>query len=151
MPPEYRARIEAGRPQLYAIARERGGVEMNPGPMSQDSRRALRGAKYAESVGRGEAYHDAVLSGYWTKARPIESADDLAVFAAEAGLDADAFRAALDDPQYDALVQADVDMAHAYGLSGVPAIVFENKYLLSGAQPTAMLRQVVDRLLAENA
>lgn len=151
MPPEYRARIEAGRPQLYAIARERGGVEMNQGPLGQNSRRALIGAKYAEAHGFGEAYHDAVLSGYWTKARPIESADDLATIVADLGQDADAFRAALDDPQYDALVQADVDMAHAYGLNGVPAIVFENKYLLSGAQPTAMLRQVVDRLQTEQA
>jgi predicted DsbA family dithiol-disulfide isomerase len=39
--------------------------------------------------------------------------------------------------------------AHQYGLSGVPAIVFENRYLVSGAQPYAVLKQVADQVIAE--
>ncbi|MEZ4634513.1 MAG: hypothetical protein R2856_05975 [Caldilineaceae bacterium] len=59
--PEYRAKIEAGRPQLYATAREQYGVEMNPGPFGLDSRPALIAVKYAEEMGAGNAFHAAAV------------------------------------------------------------------------------------------
>jgi predicted DsbA family dithiol-disulfide isomerase len=123
---------------------------MNQGPFGQNSRPALIGAKYAEEQGLGAAYHDALLKGYWTEARMIESPGDLASFAHQIGLDSDGLLAALDQPSYIEQVDVDVQQAAAYGLSGVPAIVFENRYLLSGAQPVATLRQVCDRILAEH-
>jgi predicted DsbA family dithiol-disulfide isomerase len=122
---------------------------MNQGPTGQNSRPALIGAKYAEAQGRGKAYHDALLRGYWQEGRAIEAADDLVVFATAVGLDPVGFRAALTDPQYEALVDTDIQQAQIYGLNGVPALVFENRYLLSGAQPVATLRQVCDRVLSE--
>jgi predicted DsbA family dithiol-disulfide isomerase len=146
---EYLARIKAGQPRLQAIAQQQAGVELNQGPFGQNSRPALIGAKYAESQGRSEAYHQAVFEAYWLHAQTIEHADDLAQIAVSIGLDEQEFRAALADPRYEAEVEFDIQQAQAYGLSGVPAIVFENQYLLSGAQPIAALRQVVDRLEEE--
>ncbi|GAB4121463.1 MAG: hypothetical protein Fur005_33780 [Roseiflexaceae bacterium] len=148
--PEYMARIEASRPRLRAIAREQCGVELHEGPFGQNSRPALIGAKYAEANGFGEAYHQAVLEAYWLKATAIEPIDQLVAIAESVGIDPAIFRAALEDPAYAAEVDADIELAQAFGLSGVPAIVFERKYLLSGAQPAATLRQVCDRL-AEGA
>ena len=150
MPPAYIERIKAGRPQLYALARERYGVELDQGPFGQNSRPALIGAKYAETQNKGDTYHNAVFEAYWLHARPIGDLDVLAEIAVEVGLEREAFLAALDDPQYDAQVEADVEQAAAYGLSGVPAIVFEQRYLVSGAQPTPVLQQVVDRIEAES-
>jgi predicted DsbA family dithiol-disulfide isomerase len=46
-------------------------------------------------------------------------------------------------------VQQDIDLARQYGLNGVPALVFDNRYLVSGAQPADMLRRVVDQIAAE--
>jgi predicted DsbA family dithiol-disulfide isomerase len=149
MPPEYRARIEAMRPQLYATARERYNRELNPGPFGRDSRPALTGAKYAEAMGHGLAYHDAVMHAYWRDARDIEDRAVLAGIAAAVGLDREAYLAALDDPAYDAEVQADIDLAHRYGLNGVPALVFDNRYLVSGAQPAEALKQVVGQIERE--
>jgi predicted DsbA family dithiol-disulfide isomerase len=88
-----------------------------------------------------------VFDAYWMLARTIESADDLAAIANEIGLDEQAFRAALTDADLEQQVDADIEMARAYGLNGVPAIVFENQYLLSGAQPVTTMRQVCDRLV----
>jgi predicted DsbA family dithiol-disulfide isomerase len=122
---------------------------MNQGPFGQNSRPALVGAKYAEEQGCGAAYHDALLKGYWTEARTIEDPTDLASFAHQIGLDGAGLLAALEQAEYIEQVDADVQQAAAYGLSGVPAIVFENRYLISGAQPVATLRQVCDRILAE--
>jgi predicted DsbA family dithiol-disulfide isomerase len=149
MPAEYRARIEAGRPRLLAIAREHYGLELQQGPFGIDSRPALIGAKYAESQGAGSAYHWAVFRAYWQEAQDISDLSVLARIAEQAGLDPQAFNAALADPVLDSRVQDDVDQAQAYGLNGVPAMVFAEKYLVSGAQPYPVLVQVMEQVQAE--
>lgn len=149
MPPEYRQRIKAMQPQLLAVARERYGREINQGPFGIDSRPALIGAKYAESQGAGLAWHEAVMRAYWQEARDIGDRAVLAEIAAALGFGRDEFLGALDDPGFDAQVQADIDLAHAYGLNGVPALVFDNRYLVSGAQPAEVLRNVVAQIVAE--
>ena len=151
IPPEYRARIEAGRPQLMATARERYRRELNPGPFGIDSRAALVGAKFAEQAGAGPAYHDAVMRAYWQEARDIGDRTVLAGIAEAVGLVRTAFMAALDDVAFDDAVQADIDLARQYGLNGVPALIFDNRYLISGAQPTDVLRRVVAQIAAEQA
>ncbi|MEZ4641113.1 MAG: DsbA family protein, partial [Caldilineaceae bacterium] len=100
IPPEYRAKIEAGRPQLYATAREQYGVEMNPGPFGLDSRPALIAVKYAEEMGAGNAFHAAVLDAYWLQARNIEDRAVLREIGESVDLDGDALIAAVDDPRY---------------------------------------------------
>lgn len=144
--PAYLARIQAARPQLYARARQDYGEEINPGPFGIDTRPALIGAKFAEAQGAGPAYHAAVMDAYWRKARNIEDVAVLADIAQAAGLDADAFALALADPAHDGAVSADVDQAQIYGLTGVPALVFNNKYLIPGAQPYPALAQAVEQI-----
>lgn len=149
--PEYRAKIESGRPRLYAIAREQYDLEMNPGPFGFDSRPALVGAKFAESQGQGPAYHNAIMRAYWQDAIDIGDVDALVRVAVSAGLAEDAFRAALENPQYQQAVQADVEQARMYGINGVPALVFADKYLVSGAQPYEVLSGAVEQIQAELA
>ncbi len=36
----------------------------------------------------------------------------------------------------------------SYGLQGVPALIFNNKYLVSGVQPYEVLKQVVEKVLS---
>jgi predicted DsbA family dithiol-disulfide isomerase len=144
--PEYRARIEAGRPQMVRMARERYGLEINSGPFGIDSRPALIGAKFAEAQGAGEAYHDAVFRAYWQDAKNIEDLGVLAEVATAVGLDRDQFLAALNDPAYQNAMMADVQQAFQYGLSGVPALVYNNKYLVTGAQPYELLVEVAEKV-----
>ena len=150
MSPEYQARIEASRPQLYAMAQEQYGLTLNVGPFGVDSRPALIGAKFAEEHGAGEAYHDAVFAAYWLNAQDISDLDVLVAVATAVSLDPSAFLDALEDPHYQAQMQADVEQAYAYGLSGVPALVYDNKYLVSGAQPYEVLAEVAEKALADN-
>lgn len=150
MPPEYRARIEAGRPQLEAMARDRYGLELNVGPFGINSRPALVGAHFAEAQGVGEVYHDAVFRAYWQEAQNIEDLDVLAGLATAVGLDRDEFLAALDNPTYQQGMLGDVQQAFQYGLSGVPALVYNNKYLVSGAQPYELLAEVAEKAATEN-
>lgn len=149
MPPEQRARIEAMRLPLAAAARQRYNRTINQGPFGIDSRTALTGAKYAEAMGCGLAYHEAVMNAYWRDAQDIGDRAVLAEIAAAVGLNQDEYLAALDEPAFDARVQADVDLAHRYGLNGVPALIFDNRYLVSGAQPAEVLKQVVEQIERE--
>jgi len=146
--PEYRAKIEANRPHIYAIAKEQYGLEINPGPFGLDTRPALVGAKYAEAQGLGEAYSQAVFRAYWLKGRNIESPEVLGDLAVQMGLDGQAFLAALADQTYRSAMMADLEQAFNYGLSGVPALIFDHKYLVSGAQPYSVLAEVVDKIEA---
>lgn len=149
LPPEYLARIQMGRPRLYAIARERYGLEMNPGPFGFDSRPAMIGAKVAESMGCGPAYHDRVMRAYWQEGRDIGDRTVLANVAADVGLDRQMFLEALDSPAYQQAVLADIVQAQAYGINAVPSLIFADKYLVAGAQPYPVLVGAVEQIQAE--
>jgi predicted DsbA family dithiol-disulfide isomerase len=148
MPPEYRARIEATQPRFNQMVRESYSLEINRGPMGIHSRSALIGAKYAEAVDQGAAYHAAIYRAYWLNAQAIDDRHVLSEIARSIGLDKNIFWAALDDPKYEVLVDQDIEQAQLYGLNGVPALVFNNKYLVSGAQPYETLRAIVEKIEA---
>ena len=128
------------------MAREQYGLDLNRGPMGIHSRMALIGAKYAEAQGKGPQYYGAVFRAYWQRANNIDDMDILATIAESAGLDRAAFLSATQDQDYEAQVEADIEEAYQYGLTGVPALIFNQRYLVSGAQPYEILRQVVEKL-----
>lgn len=143
---EYKASIAAKRHYFHQMAREHYGVEIHEGPFGVDSRPALVGAKFAEAQGVGDAYHEAVFRAYWQQAKSIEDVAVLTAVAEQVGLDKDAFVAALADEVWETAVAADVHQAYQYGLHSVPALVFNNKYLVNGAQPYDVLVQVVKQI-----
>jgi len=103
----------------------------------------------AEAQGKGPQYHDAVFRAYWQRANNIGDVEALAEIARSIGLERESFLAALQDERYAARVDADIDEAYSYGLTGVPALIFGRRYLVSGAQPYEVLRQVVEKAEAE--
>src|SRR5688500_7481299 len=155
LPPEveavHRQPIAEGWPRVQEIARNRFGPDLrrSQDPSSPPTRLAHVGAKYALAQGKGEAYHKAVFIAHWQTLRDISSVDTLAEIAVEVGLDEAGFRAALTDPDFVAAVEADVYWAWQQGLQGVPAFIFCNRYLVSGAQPVELLEEVYDRCAAE--
>jgi predicted DsbA family dithiol-disulfide isomerase len=146
MPEAYRQRIEAMRPRMEQMAQEVYGVQMKHGPMGVNSRPALIGMQYAQDQGKGAAYHDAVFRAYWQDERDIGDRAVLLALAESVGLERTAFEAALDDPAWEEAMLNDVEQAHAIGISGVPALIFEQKYLVSGAQPYDALVNVVEQV-----
>lgn len=147
--PQYRERIIAGRPQLLRRAREQYGVEMNPGPLGANSRPALELEKYAETQGKSAAFHVAAMRAYWEQARDIGDQEVLREIAEQVGLNTKDFEQILASEAFDGQVSADVELAHEYGLTGVPALIFADRYLVMGAQPYPMLKQVVERVIEE--
>lgn len=134
-----------------ARAQAEYGLVINQGPFGIDSRPSLILEKYAEAQGKGAEYHKAVENAYWQQGQSIEDPQVLKAALSEAGLDAEQYETALADPQYEAEVEADIQQAYAYGLSGVPAVVFNNRFLVMGAQPYEVFRQVMDKLTSGEA
>jgi predicted DsbA family dithiol-disulfide isomerase len=132
-------------------AREQYGLEINAGPFGINSRPALVADKYAESQGKGEAFHKAVMEAYWQQARSVDDKNVLKEIAENVGLNAENFEAVLADPTYDAEVSDDIDLAREYRLDGVPALVFADRYLVMGAQPYDVLKQVVQKVREEES
>lgn len=150
MSPERRAQLEASRPLFQKRAREQYGLEVNSGPIGINSRPALVAEKYAESEGKGAAFHRAVMQAYWQQARSIDKQEVLKEIAANVGLNTDSFSALLENPQFNAEVDDDIALANEYGVDGVPALVFANKYLVIGAQPYDVLKRVIERVQDES-
>jgi len=144
--PEYQAKILAGRPRLAEIAQRDFGVDINFGTFSGTSTPALVGGKYAESQGKGEAYHKAIMSAYWLETKNIHDAAVLAEIAEEIGLDREAFLNSLDSEPWTAEVKEDIDQAFQYGIQGVPGMVFADKYYISGAQTHDVLVDIVKQV-----
>lgn len=151
MPAEYRERIKASQPQVGEMIRDNFGVDVRFGPLETSSRLALIADKYAEAQGVdvGKAFHAAVNHAYWIDGENIGDVEVLKRIGQQVGLDADGLVAALSDPRYEAEVDADVQQANEYGLRGVPALIFENRYLVSGFRPTATLEQVVSDIRSQ--
>lgn len=146
MPEAYKERIKQMEPQFRAIAEKDYGKQINRGPSGINSRPALIGAKYAEAQGVGEAYHGAMLRAYWQEGRNIEDREEMAAVAESVGLEREGYLAAVDDPQWEEVMLADVQMAHDYMITGVPAMIFENKFSLSGAQPYPGLVNILEQV-----
>lgn len=143
------ARIEAARPRFAAMMWEAHGIEIRPGKFGIVSRDALVADKFAEAQGKGDAFHEAMFRAYWVESRNIAEHTEIRAVAEQVGLDGDAVLAAINDPQYIEQVERDIMQAYQYGLSGVPAIVFDSKYLVMGAQPVEVLLQVAERIRNE--
>lgn len=93
---------------------------------------------------------EALLAAYFTEARNVADHAVLRDVAVAAGLDADRVDSVLASREYAADVQADIDQAQAYGATGVPFFVVDQKYGVSGAQPTEVFTQLLERAWAES-
>ncbi|HBY98791.1 MAG TPA: hypothetical protein DEP84_33405 [Chloroflexi bacterium] len=146
--PAYRARVEEHWPRTIAMGRQYG-VEMRTHRFGIDTRPAHEGAKFAEAQGTSEqvkAYHDAVFRAYFEEDQDIGDLDVLTAIARQVGLDAEAFRQALDAGSYREVVLAEERFAYRAGISGVPAFIFNDKYLLVGVHPPEQLKSVIEQI-----
>lgn len=79
------------------------------------------------------------------------SEDDVLLNAVEkAGLDRDEAAAVLADERFADTVRAVEHQWHQSGVQAVPSVVFNQKYLVSGAQETATLVDVIEQVLEQD-
>jgi len=92
---------------------------------------------------------ESLLKAYFVDAENVADHAVLRRIATGAGIDGDRVDAVLASEELRDEVWADVEQAQAYGATGVPFFVVDHKYGVSGAQPSEVLRQVLDRAWAD--
>ena len=91
----------------------------------------------------------ALFRAYWLEGRDIGDPGVLADLAAEAGLDRAAIARLLEtDADMDAIKTREAH-ARERGINAVPTFLIAGQYVLSGAQPPEVWRQVMDELAAK--
>jgi predicted DsbA family dithiol-disulfide isomerase len=135
--------------QMTALAAE-AGLEYRP-DLAQlgntfDAHRVLHAARAAGLQAQAK---ERLLRAYFTEGRRLTDAGTLVELAADAGLDPEAARTALADGSFGEDVRDDEREAAAIGITGVPFFVLNRRYAVSGAQPSELLLQALERTWAE--
>lgn len=114
-----------------------------------NSARAHELLHLAKDRGLADAVKEALLSGHFEHGTDIGDVEALVRVGVGAGLDEGEIRASLEDGRYRAAVASDIDMARQIGVTGVPFVVVDMKYAVSGAQPPDVFREVLDKAWGE--
>ena len=113
-----------------------------------NTQRAHRILHLAKDRGLQSEVQDRLFRAYFSEGEDMSDPETLARLGADAGLDPDEVRAALDSEDYAQAVQRDIQRARSLGVNGVPFFLLDQKYGVSGAQSAeafaGVLQQVLD-------
>ncbi|MGE7204262.1 DsbA family oxidoreductase [Sphingomonas sp. NPDC019816] len=104
---------------------------------------------WAGIEGRQAALKHALFDSYFTNGEDISDHAVLIAAAARAGLDTDEAQAILTSDRYAAEVREAERLWQGRGIQSVPAIVIDNRYLISGGQPLESFEQALRQIAAE--
>lgn len=104
----------------------------------------------AEQIGALDQLHVPLFKALHDQRRKIFTEEQIIAFAAEQGIDEDAFRAAYNSFPVDMQVRKAADLVRRYNIDGVPAMVVNGKYVTSATQTgsNARMFEVIDHLVA---
>jgi predicted DsbA family dithiol-disulfide isomerase len=102
-----------------------------------------------EQPGKQLALEKALMQAYHGNGNDVSDHDVLVEAAQSAGLDAQEARGILQSDDYADAVRADEQETQAMGIHSVPAIIFNQRYLVSGGQPVEAFEQALRQILAE--
>lgn len=147
-PAHYLSRIESAPWRPLA---EEAGLVMKRGSRLINTRLALSAAEFAREHGLFDEMHLALFKAYWEQTGDIGTVEGLKAIAVEVGLDAEALAAELAAGRFEDMLDANRREATQVGINGIPAHVFALRYLVMGAHPYEILKQVADKVASENA
>ena len=131
--------IEKSKQRLKQAADELG-LSWGERKMTYNSRLAQELAKWAESRGKGDPFHDAVFRAYFVDGKNIGKADELVTLAKKIGLPEKEAGSVLESRTYREAVDTDWSRSHQLGITGVPTFVMDHQGLV-GFQPYEALEQ----------
>jgi len=99
--------------------------------------------------GRQDATKERLMAAYYLEGQNVGDLDTLVKLGTEVGLDAAESRAALTAGTYAEAVRLDEYQAQQINVRGVPFFVFEDKYAVSGAQPSELFTEVLEKVWDE--
>jgi len=106
---------------------------------------AHRLSHFAKKHGVQNAVEELLFKAYFTEGKNTADHEILIAIAVEAGLNSEEARTMLASNQFADDVNNDIYEAQQVGARGVPFFVFDYKYAVSGAQPSELFLQVLNR------
>ncbi len=99
----------------------------------------------AKSLGLGNEAEEHLFKAHFTDGRNIDDPDVLREVGLVIGIPEDRVKRLLESDEYSAEVNADKAMASSLGIRGVPFFLINEKFGLTGAQPSAVFLQALDK------
>jgi len=105
--------------------------------------------QFAKTKNLGDAMEERLFKAYFTEGLNVADNEVLTKLGTEAGLDATELQAAFTDDQYLYSMKQDIQEGASLGVRGVPFFVFDRKYGISGAQPSAAFTETLEKSFTE--
>ncbi|MBS1773115.1 MAG: DsbA family oxidoreductase [Bacteroidetes bacterium] len=122
--------------QVTQMAKD-AGLEYNfDKAVINNSYTAHRFLQLAKKHGLGDAAEEALFKAYFTEGKNIGDHDTLIQLGIGIGLGATEVGEVLNSEAFANEVDEDIYMAQQYGIRGVPFFIINNKYAISGTQPS---------------
>jgi predicted DsbA family dithiol-disulfide isomerase len=144
-----RARSEQMHSYMQSVAQS-VGLDMQTRDVIINSRRALGAAEFAREHSKFDVMHHALFRAHWEGTGKLEDVDDLVRIGESVGLEGAELRRAIEEDRYAGVIDENRRVASSVGIEAIPAHVFGRRYLVLGAQPYEVLKEVVERVSAES-
>lgn len=135
--------------QVVEMARGEGLTYNMDQAVVANSFNAHRFSHLAKKHGVQDEAEEALFRAYFTEGKNIDDTETLVAMGVELGIAADEVRDMLNSDAYDDEVRMDLHEARQVGVTGVPFFVFERKYAVSGAQPTPVFTETLEKAFGE--
>ena len=147
--PEQQAQIRAN----ISARGEEVGFKFNPGGRGRvyntfNAHRLLHWAGVTGPEGSQHALKRALLASYQGRAEAVESNDVLLAVVASVGLDVAEAQNILSSDTYSQEVREIEQFYQQAGIHSVPAVIINDKHLISGGQPAAVFEQALRQIAA---
>jgi len=148
--PEQQAQIRAN----ISARGEEVGFKFNPGGRGRvyntfNAHRLLHWAGVTGPEGSQHALKRALLASYQGRAEVIESNDVLLAVVASVGLNVAEAQNILSSDTYSQEVREIEQFYQQAGIHSVPAVIINDKHLISGGQPAAVFEQALRQIAAD--
>jgi predicted DsbA family dithiol-disulfide isomerase len=116
------------------------GLPLGDRKKTYNSRLAQELAKWAESKGKGDPFHEAVFRTYFVDGKNIGRVDELVTLAKSIGLPEGEARSVLESRIFKEAVDSDWSRSRALGITAVPTFVVDHRSVV-GFQSYEVLEQ----------
>ena len=125
---------------------EQAGFEYAPADIVPNSLRSLQLAELARDAGLFDSMHSLIFTAYWSEGRNIGDAEVLVELGESAGLEGRDITRALEGGTYLERIRSSTRTAREKEVSGVPAWLLDDGFIIPGAQPHDVFEELLQAL-----
>ncbi|MBV6880207.1 DsbA family oxidoreductase [Epilithonimonas ginsengisoli] len=105
--------------------------------------------QFAKEKGKADEMEELLFEAYFKLGKDIDDVEVLSEIGEKMGFSKDEIAKSLQSKELSELVNNDITEASNLGIRGVPFFVFNQKYAISGAQPTHLFSEVLEKSWTE--